>query len=70
MIYAIFLFILFSFISYRLIGIRASVARGLISSILSLFFPVLRFTCFIYKMNLHRMGLLSLTIIPFFILLR
>src|SRR5699024_12832241 len=38
MIYSIILFILFSFFSYRLIGIRGSVTRMLTSSILSLVF--------------------------------
>lgn len=38
MIYAIVLFILFSFISYRLIGVRSSIPKRFISSIFSLVF--------------------------------
>lgn len=38
MVYSIILFIIFSFFSYRLIGIRASLKRGLIASLLSFAF--------------------------------
>lgn len=59
MIYAIILFILFSFISYRLIGIRASVTRGLISSILSLVFSSVAFYVFHLQNELTQNGIIE-----------
>lgn len=43
MIYSIILFVLFSFFSYRLIGINASIIKGFISSVFSLIFSSIAF---------------------------
>lgn len=49
MIYSIILFVLFSFVSYRLIGVRSSLTRGLISSILSFVFSSVAFYAFHFR---------------------
>jgi ubiquinone biosynthesis protein len=59
MIYAIMLFVLFSFISYRLIGVRLSVTKEIISSILSLAFSSAAFYVFHLKNELTKNGVIE-----------
>lgn len=59
MLYSIILFIVFSFISYRLIGTGASVARGLISSIFSLIFSTAAFYAFHLKDKIEQNGIIQ-----------
>lgn len=59
MIYAIILFILFSFISYRLIGVRLSVTREVISSLLSLLFSSAAYYVFHLRNEISKAGVIE-----------
>lgn len=59
MIYAIILFILFSFISYRLIGVKLSVTREVISSLLSLLFSSAAYYVFHLRNEISKTGVIE-----------